>query len=50
MINVKTSYLDLQWLSLIMEAREIGLSPKEISVFLDTCSKKREGTQTKKTN
>ncbi|MFJ7754938.1 anti-repressor SinI family protein [Peribacillus muralis] len=47
---MKTSYLDLQWLSLIMEAKEIGLTPKEISAFLDSCSNKQDATQLNKNN
>ncbi|PJN90870.1 hypothetical protein CVN76_08095 [Bacillus sp. mrc49] len=50
MINVKTSYLDLQWLSLIMEAKEIGLTPKEISIFLDSCSNKQDVAHPPKNN
>ncbi|WP_285768929.1 anti-repressor SinI family protein [Peribacillus sp. SI8-4] len=47
---MKTSFLDLQWVSLILEAKEIGLTPKEIRVFLDTFSNHQDVAKPPHTN
>lgn len=33
--------IDWQWVSLLMEARELGLSPNDIRFFLQTTAKKK---------
>ncbi|MGE7905470.1 anti-repressor SinI family protein [Peribacillus sp. NPDC094092] len=47
MIDVKESHIDVQWLLLIMEAKKIGLTPKEIRSFLSTHSNIKDATQPK---
>ncbi|WP_185147832.1 hypothetical protein [Peribacillus simplex] len=47
---MKESNIDIQWLLLIMKAREIGLNPKEISSFLNIHSNNKDFNQLKKKN
>nr|WP_230155395.1 anti-repressor SinI family protein [Peribacillus sp. Bi96] len=49
-MDVKKSNLDVQWLLLIMEAKEIGLTPKEIRCFLNSNSNNKDFIQLKKQN
>ncbi|SIQ27362.1 anti-repressor SinI family protein [Peribacillus simplex] len=42
---MKESHIDVQWLLLIIEAKKIGLTPKEIRSFLSTHSNNKDITQ-----
>ncbi|WP_396020111.1 MULTISPECIES: anti-repressor SinI family protein [unclassified Bacillus (in: firmicutes)] len=47
MIDVKESHIDVQWLLLILEAKNSGLTQKEIRSFLSNQSNNKDVTQLK---
>lgn len=38
--TLKEEKIDWQWVSLLMEARELGLSPNDVRAFLQTAAKR----------